>query len=104
MSVEILPAARERLIGIWQYSAETWGDEQANKYVVDLVTHARALASRKSLWRSLREPGFHGVFCSRFRHHYIFFREFTDGAIGILSILHESMDLPHRLKEDVDLD
>ena len=65
MSVEILPAARERLIGIWQYSAETWGDEQADKYVADLVAHARALASRKSLWRSLREPGFHGVFPPR---------------------------------------
>ena len=101
MSVEVFPAARERLIAIWQYTAETWGDEQADQYVGDLVAHARVLASRKPFWRPVKEHGFHGVFCSRFRHHHLFFREFTDGGIGVLSILHESMDLPHRLKEDM---
>lgn len=92
MSVEVFPAARERLIAIWQYTAETWGDEQADQYVGDLVAHARALASRKPFWRPVKEHGFRGVFCSRFRHHHLFFREFTDGGIGVLSILHESME------------
>lgn len=101
MDVEIFSAARERLIGIWQYTAETWGDEQADKYVGGLVSHVHALASRKIVWRPVKEDGFQGVFYSRFRHHYLFFREFPDGTIGVLSILHESMDLPHRLKEDL---
>ncbi len=104
MSVNILPAAKERLIGIWQYTAETWGDQQADRYVRDLVAHARDLASRKAAWRPVRERGFRGMFFSRFRHHYLFFREFPEGSIGVVSILHENMDLPHRLKEDLDTD
>ena len=51
--MEVFPAARERLIAIWQYTAETWGDEQADQYVGDLVAHARALASRKPFGRPI---------------------------------------------------
>jgi hypothetical protein len=36
----------------------------------------------------------------RSQHHYIFFRELSQGILGVISILHENMDIPSRLKED----
>lgn len=39
-------------------------------------------------------------FC-RYEHHYIFFRELETGDIGVMSILHERMNLPVRLREDL---
>ena len=52
----------------------------------------------------MRGKGFSGIWFIRHAHHYLFFRELAEGQIGILSILHESMDLPARLKEDADRD
>jgi plasmid stabilization system protein ParE len=40
------------------------------------------------------------VWIVRHQHHFVFFRELPSGSIGIISILHTSMDLPARLKED----
>jgi toxin ParE1/3/4 len=100
----ILPAARERLLGIWNYTSEAWGDEQADDYVSGLISHAQSLPQQRLAWRAVKERRFHGIFFTRYRHHYLFFREFPNGTIGVLSILHENMDLPRRLKEDVGSD
>jgi len=42
------------------------------------------------------------MFYLRYRQHYIFFRVLSKGALGVLSILHEKMDLPARLREDAE--
>ena len=42
------------------------------------------------------------VFFFRHQHHYIFFRELSDKSLGVISILHENMDIPSRLREDWD--
>ena len=38
---------------------------------------------------------------SRYRRHYLFFRELASGKIGVMSILHERMDVPARLVEEL---
>ncbi|MBC7148485.1 MAG: hypothetical protein H5U22_03820 [Rhizobium sp.] len=38
---------------------------------------------------------------SRYRRPYPFFREFESGKIGVMSILHERMDIPARLVEEL---
>lgn len=102
MQVRILPAARERLLGIWQYTSETWGDEQADDYVGGLVSSLSRLVGKRDLWRPVKEKRFSGVFFVRYRRHCVFFKELTDGSLGVLTILHESMDLPNRLKDDIE--
>jgi len=42
------------------------------------------------------------VFFSRYERHYLFFRELTEDMIGIMSILHDSMHIPVRLREDLE--
>ena len=57
------------------------------------------LPHRRSTWR--RVPRLPDVFCVRWRHHFLFFREHAD-HIAVISILHENMDIPVRLREDAE--
>ena len=41
------------------------------------------------------------VFLSRYNRHLIFFRQMPSGKIGILSLMHERMNLPVQLQEDL---
>jgi plasmid stabilization system protein ParE len=50
----------------------------------------------------MRGKRFAGIWFVHHEHHYLFFRELSDGHVGIISILHENMDLPARLREDAD--
>lgn len=51
MAVEIFPAARNRLLEIWQYTATQWGEDQADKYTRDLISAIEEAAPQRSLWR-----------------------------------------------------
>ncbi|MDX2506350.1 MAG: type II toxin-antitoxin system RelE/ParE family toxin [Gammaproteobacteria bacterium] len=92
---------------IWDYTLENWGEKQAEKYTTELHQHLAKLSENKLLWRSL--PGNLAVpddleipvYFSHFKHHYIFFRELSGRVIGIMTILHDSMDIPVRLGEDL---
>jgi plasmid stabilization system protein ParE len=102
MAAEIYPAARERLLQIWDYTERKWGEEQADAYVRGLVAAAHDLRRQRIHWRPVRGDRFPGIWFIRHEHHYLFFRVLSDGDIGIISILHENMDLPARLKEDAE--
>lgn len=100
MPVKIFRAARDRLVEIWNYTEETWGEEQADNYVRSLVNAATTLADRPYRWRPVADRELPGIFFFRHKHHCIFFRELEAGSVGVISILHEKMDLPSRLTED----
>jgi toxin ParE1/3/4 len=102
MAANIYPAARERLLQIWDYTDRTWGEKQADAYVNGLVAFAHDLPRHRSHWRPMRGKAFAGVWFIRHEHHYLFFREPAEGQIEVLSILHENMDLPARLREDAE--
>jgi len=94
------PGANKRLDEIWRYTTEHWDEEQAELYIKGLFDSLEERAMRKHLWRAVRETGFTGVYFFRYEHHFIFFRELDEGEIGVISIIHEKMDIPHRLRED----
>ena len=56
------------------------------------------------VWREVRHDQITGVYFTRYEHHYLFFRELSDGRLGIISVLHERMDLPNRLIDDLGLE
>ncbi len=101
MATRILPAARARLIEIWSYTEARWDDTQADRYVNDLVAAIERHGTDFNRWRSLKDVELPGVFVLRHASHFIFFRNLGEGDIGVISILHESMDLPARLREDL---
>jgi toxin ParE1/3/4 len=100
MAAKILPAARARILEIWDYTEKKWGEDQADSYVRGLVDAINGLSEERRRWKPVRDEALTGLFFFHHRHHYIFFRELFPGMVGVISILHENMDLPARLKED----
>ena len=100
MDVRIFAPAEARLLEIWDYTAENWGEPQADKYVRGLLEAIQSCARQKRRWRRVADRTLKGIWFLRHKHHFIFFRELSGGALGVISILHESMDLPARLRED----
>ncbi len=108
MKYRFFPAADTAQDKIWDYTLNEWGEKQAKKYITELHDHLAKLADKETPWKQLP----HNivvpadlktkVYFSKYKHHYIFFRELSDGALGIMSILHEKMDIPVRLAQDLD--
>jgi toxin ParE1/3/4 len=101
MEIKIFPAARLRVIEIWNYTETQWGEEQADQYVGDLVGAIERHAFNPKSWKPVPGEDLNGVFVVRHARHFIFFRDLGSSSIGVISILHESMDIPNRLREDV---
>lgn len=101
------PPADQAQDDIWHYTLEEWGQKQAEKYITGLHNHLQALSTKKKPWRNLPDtlvipPDLKTrAYFSKYEHHYIFFRELSDGKIGVMSILHEKSDLPVRLRKDL---
>jgi plasmid stabilization system protein ParE len=101
------PAADKAQDGIWHYTRKTWGEAQAEKYIRGLHNHLQELADRQRIWRPLPNslivpPDLNiDAYFSKYEHHYVFFRELSNEHIGIMSILHEQMDIPVRLSIDL---
>lgn len=92
---------------IWNDTVKDWGEEQAVVYITGLHAHLRRLCDNRMIWRKLPHklavPADvkRDAYFSRYERHYIFFRELDSGDLGVMSILHERMDLPVRLKDDL---
>jgi len=93
-------AAQTRLLEIWDYTEQTWGEKQADAYLRSLIAAVTQVQTERHRWRPLRDRTLSGVYFIRHEHHYIFFRELSGGTLGVISILHENMDIPARLRED----
>ena len=101
MPHKIYPAARRRIIEIWRYTDKTWGEKQADKYIRGLYEAIDEIAIKKYLWRKIEHEDGVGIYFMRYEHHYVFFRELSKNELGVVNVLHESMDIPNRLKEDM---
>ncbi len=71
MPARILPAARARLVEIWEYTAEEWGEAQADTYVRGLVVAIHRAQKRPASWRHVKDDTVKGAYFVRYRRHYI---------------------------------
>ena len=104
MSHQIYPQARRAISDIWKYTNKQWGETQANAYVRGLDKCFKEAADNRMTWRRLVHPQIQGINFIRYEHHYLFFRELKNGNLGLVSVLHKNMNLPHRLHEDLNED
>lgn len=102
MAVRIYAVARERLFKIWDYTERTWGEEQADNYVRGLIEAVEHALDTRHRWRRVGDNKLKDVFFIRYEHHFVFFRELSGNKLGVISILHENMDIPLRLKQDAE--
>ena len=93
--VRLTPAALLDLEGIWRYTLDEWGIEQAHRYTDDLTAAFDQLALNPNLGAScdfIRK----GYRRRRTGHHTIYF-QITDYGIAVIRVLHERMDAPQQL-------
>jgi toxin ParE1/3/4 len=84
------PRAQADLDEIWDYTAERWGQEQAETYTRQLWRNIQAIADQPSLGRGCDEvrAGYR-LFPSG--SHILLYRLHEDG-IEVVRVLHERMD------------
>ena len=94
-------AAGRRLDEIFTYTRETWGQDQAETYIRSLFACFERIARRDLVWRVVpAEFGIEG-FYTRCEHHYVYWHVLSDGAVGIVTVLHERMHrIPHFREDD----
>jgi toxin ParE1/3/4 len=92
--------AGHRLDEIYVYTRDMWGEAQAEHYITGLFARFEDIAARAIPWRMIpAEFGVEGFYC-RHEHHYIYWRVLADGAVGIVTILHERMHQLDRFRDD----
>jgi toxin ParE1/3/4 len=90
------PTADQRLDEIYDYTADQWGEDQADRYIQRLFERFAAIAAKRVPWRVLPAEFGLPLYYARADHHIVYWRERTDGVIGIVTILHERM---HQLEQ-----
>lgn len=88
------PAAAADLDGIWDYTVEEWGAEQADRYMDDIRDTCISLARGEKRGRVVdaRE----GYLKHAVGKHFVFFRS-TDAGIAVIRILHQRMNVGRHL-------
>lgn len=91
----LTPAAERDLEGIWQYTCELWGVDQAHKYI-DLLTQA---------FQALADAPMTAPACDHIREGYRFrgverhvaYFKLAPYGIAVVRVLHDRMDAKRHL-------
>lgn len=89
------PAAQSDIDEIWNYSAENWGEDRADKYIHDLTGVLEKLASGKRRGHSCDHIRL-GYFKYPSQSHIIFYK-INGETVDVIRILHQRMDFTRRL-------
>jgi len=92
--------AGHRLDEIYRYTADRWGEAQAEHYIRGLFDRFEAIAAHRFPWRPIpAELGVDGFVC-RYEKHLIYWKLLDHGSVGIVTILHERMHQIDRFRDD----
>lgn len=90
--------AVEDLTNIWNHTFDNWSESQADIYYLLLIENCKNIASNPELGKIYKgiSKNLKGLQAGR---HIIFFRKIEENSVEIIRILHEQMDLKHRMRE-----
>jgi toxin ParE1/3/4 len=90
------PAAQKDVEQIWDYTADRWGTDQAEHYLRDLQQAIERAAVNPPIGRSCEEvrSGYRKLPAGS---HVVFYRQIDDGAIDVVRIPHQRMDIDRHL-------
>jgi toxin ParE1/3/4 len=97
----LLRRARVDLLDIGAFTADRWGPDQAERYLIGLFSGFQTIVDRPELRRSFREiPPYLRALVAK---HAVFYRVTPDAEVLIVRVLHAAM-LPalHLSNEDED--
>ena len=92
--------AVEDLTNIWEYTVDAWSERQADDYYNMLIASCQKIIENPQLFGLKYEEIAEGLYGYRANKHIIFYRIHTGGDILIIRILHQRMDLKHRMLKD----
>ena len=85
------------LDGIWEYTAETWSEDQAVIYYRQIYTATQGLNSLPVFLEKEYDVITPVLFGFKVGHHIVFYKKHNDGSIWVDRILHEKMDYQRHL-------
>lgn len=92
------------LDGIWNYTADSWSEEQADFYYRQIYTSIQSL-DRLPAFLEIKydviKPGLLGF---KVGHHIVFYKKIGNDTIQVDRILHEKMDYPRHLSPRIVVD
>ena len=91
--------AVEDLDNIWNYTQTTWSEQQADLYYNMLVNACRKITENPRLFGLKYEEIVDGLYGFRANRHIVFYRILANDDILVIRILHQMMDLKHRVME-----
>lgn len=91
------PAARADLDEIWEYTAERWSIEQAERYIRAIVDACQALADGRRAGAAVDHVR-EGYFKLLVGSHVVFYRRPGPAETIVVRILHQRMDVATRLQ------
>ncbi len=97
LELNVTPKAESDLIGIWVYTCEEWGVDQADNYLDRLETGMIRLIDHPSLGANY-DHVFSGYRRLQVEHHAVFY-QLNKSKVLVVRVLHEDMDAPERLLE-----
>jgi toxin ParE1/3/4 len=100
-SFRVQRAAGHRLDEIYVYTRDQWGEAQAELYIGGLFARFEAIAAREFPWRAIPAEFEVSGFVSKYERHFIYWKMLADGAVGIVTILHERMHQIERFRDDL---
>ncbi len=97
-SYRLTNKAVEDLNQIWEYSFDTWSEEQADYYYQMLINICEDLADNPRVGKAYDTilPGLMGFIANQ---HIIIYRVIEAGLIEVVRILHGRMDFKNRVLE-----
>ncbi len=90
--------AAEDLAHIWNYTLDTWSENQADQYYYMLLDSCQDIADRRVSDKQYEEI-YTGLLGIKAGKHIIFYRRINHDFVEIARILHERMDLKKRIRE-----
>ena len=90
--------AAEDLARIWNYTVDTWSENQADYYFQMLLDSCQSISERNVTGKTY-EGIYTGLLGKKAGKHIIFYRNVEGDVVEIIRILHERIDLKRRINE-----
>ena len=90
--------ASEDLAKIWNYTFDTWSENQADHYFRMLLNSCQDISDGR-VYGKQYDGIYPGLLGKRAGKHIIFYQLISQDVVEIVRILHERMDLGKHLKE-----
>ena len=102
------PLAKMQLDALWDYGYHHFGEQQADDYLDGLFSaiaevastgHYLGLSPSRVPPDKIADITSHSIHYIRYRQEFIYCRQLSDGALGVICILGGRMDTPRRRQE-----